>query len=185
MSPSRRMALKYSGNCIRCGSYLSVGTQAFWDTTTKKVHCISCPKDPILRQTKRNQENSNSSNFQSNFKNHYQKNVEIDESKILAENIEWFRYCNFLADCVYAESQIEPPGVKESSRLKVIEEFDVNSILNKAELSDEHKRYLERIDSGRSVIVGWPILCIEGKEGNRIIPIFQFDIILILQLCSK
>jgi very-short-patch-repair endonuclease len=44
------------------------------------------------------------------------------------------------------------------------------------ELHEDEKKFLEKIDSGRGVLLGWPLLCIDGKDGKRVLPIFQAEI---------
>jgi len=38
----RRLRLRYSGTCTRCGTRLAVGTEALYDPTQKSVRCVTC-----------------------------------------------------------------------------------------------------------------------------------------------
>jgi hypothetical protein len=41
----RRLRLRYSGTCVRCGTLLTAGTDALYDRTEKSVRCIFCPSE--------------------------------------------------------------------------------------------------------------------------------------------
>ena len=171
------MALKYSGKCSKCGTYLPVGKQAIWVSASKSVHCIKCPDNPTMPppRTKKSSISESSDNLASRSPIKTQNTV-FDTSKISSENLEWYKYCNYLADCVFSESQIEPPSVENKQRYKVVSTDSESPISKRITLDTESKTFLEKIESGRSVIVGWPILCIEGKEGRRIVPIIQAEV---------
>jgi len=175
MSPNRRMALKFAGKCTKCSTYIPVGKQAFWDSNSKSVHCIKCPSTPTSAPT-RTRRSTNSGYSESSAGSYATKSdVVVDESKVKAEDLDWFRYCNYLADCVTAESRIEAPGVSEKGRFKTLNKVS-DPFASKIELHEDEKKFLEKIDSGRGVLLGWPVLCIDGKEGKRVLPIFQAEI---------
>jgi very-short-patch-repair endonuclease len=102
--------------------------------------------------------------------------IVVDIRKVPLANLDWFNYCNYLADCVNAESQIEPPSVNDKRRFRPLVDVANEPVSSKIELNEDDKIYLEKVETGRSVILGWPIICIDGKEGNRIVPIFQAEI---------
>jgi superfamily I DNA and/or RNA helicase/very-short-patch-repair endonuclease len=177
MSPSRRLELKYPGKCSKCGTYIPVGKLAIWVSSSKSVHCIKCPATPSP-SPQRFKNKKNNRDFEGRIveNSSYFKNFKVDETKISSENIEWFRYCNYLADCVYFESQIEPPSTGNKRRYKTFAKKVENPFSEKIELNDEETRFLEKVESGRSVILGWPILAIGGKEGNWLVPLFQTEV---------
>ena len=175
MSPNRRMALKFAGKCTKCSTYIPVGKQAIWDSISKSVHCIKCPSTPTPAPTRTRRSTSSGYGETSSGAYATKSEVMVDESKVKAEDLDWFRYCNYLADCVAAESRIEAPGVSEKSRFKILEEIS-DPFSSEIELHEDEKKFLEKIDSGRGILLGWPVLCIDGKEGKRILPIFQAEI---------
>ena len=40
--PARLLPLRYAGSCASCGTGLSVGTSAWWDSKTKSIRCQKC-----------------------------------------------------------------------------------------------------------------------------------------------
>lgn len=47
-NPVKRMRLRYAGTCVRCGAALEAKAWAFYDRSTKTVHCVECPGDAGL-----------------------------------------------------------------------------------------------------------------------------------------